>query len=39
MENKTVKIQFEHRSDLISDADLERGYRWVDEVLNGGSSS
>ncbi|GIP31822.1 sugar phosphate isomerase/epimerase [Paenibacillus sp. J2TS4] len=33
-ENKTVKIQFEHRSDLISDDDLERVYQWVDELIN-----
>ncbi|NDI35466.1 sugar phosphate isomerase/epimerase [Chengkuizengella sediminis] len=33
-ENKNVKILFEHRSDLISDEDLERCYLWVDDILN-----
>ncbi|MNM63180.1 hypothetical protein D3C81_745400 [compost metagenome] len=33
-ENRNVKVQFEHRSDLINDDDLERCYMWVDEVLN-----
>lgn len=34
-ENRKVKIQFEHRSDFISDEELERCYVWVDQVLNG----
>ncbi|MFS1512712.1 sugar phosphate isomerase/epimerase [Chengkuizengella sp. SCS-71B] len=33
-ENKNVKILFEHRSDLISEEDLERCYSWVDDILN-----
>ncbi|MCJ8013271.1 sugar phosphate isomerase/epimerase [Paenibacillus sp. KQZ6P-2] len=32
-ENPDVKIQFEHRSDLVSDEDLERCYRWVSDML------
>ena len=35
-ENKNVKILFEHRSDLVSDEDLERCYEWVYELWNGG---
>lgn len=34
-ENSRVKILFEHRSDLISEEDLQRCYSWVDEILNG----
>ncbi|UVI28022.1 sugar phosphate isomerase/epimerase [Paenibacillus spongiae] len=33
-ENNHVKIQFEHRSDLIRDDDLERCYAWVDQLLS-----
>ncbi|WP_328803910.1 sugar phosphate isomerase/epimerase [Paenibacillus glycinis] len=33
-ENAEAKIMFEHRSDWISDDELERCYRWVDECLN-----
>jgi len=33
-ENRNVKVQFEHRSDLISDEDLERCYKWVDKLIN-----
>lgn len=33
-ENKDVKIQFEHHSDLISNDDLERCYTWVNKILN-----
>lgn len=33
-ENRNVKILFEHRSDLISDVELERCYNWVDNILN-----
>lgn len=33
-ENRSVKVQFEHQSDLISDDDLERCYVWVDKMLN-----
>ncbi|MCE5170834.1 sugar phosphate isomerase/epimerase [Paenibacillus profundus] len=33
-ENRNVKILFEHRSDRISDEQLERCYAWVDELLN-----
>jgi hypothetical protein len=32
-ENRSVKIQFEHRSDLIRDEDLERCYAWVEQLL------
>ncbi|WP_433616938.1 hypothetical protein [Paenibacillus cellulositrophicus] len=32
-ENPQVKIQFEHRSDLVSHEDLQRCYEWVDECL------
>ncbi|MTI49243.1 sugar phosphate isomerase/epimerase family protein [Sporosalibacterium faouarense] len=32
--NKDIKILFEHRSDLISDDELEACYRWVDGVVN-----
>jgi sugar phosphate isomerase/epimerase len=31
--NKDVKILFEHRSDLISDEELEKCYRWVSEYF------
>ncbi|UQZ32295.1 hypothetical protein C2I18_01275 [Paenibacillus sp. PK3_47] len=34
-ENSSVKILFEHRSDLISEEDLQRCYSWVDGILNG----
>jgi sugar phosphate isomerase/epimerase len=33
-ENQDVKIMFEHRSDLISDEQLEACYQWVDKLLN-----
>lgn len=33
-ENSHVKIQFEHRSDFISDEELERCYSWVNQVWN-----
>ncbi|XEC96528.1 sugar phosphate isomerase/epimerase [Paenibacillus tarimensis] len=33
-QNRNVKIQFEHRSDYVSDEDLERCYKWVDRILN-----
>ncbi|MBY9079727.1 sugar phosphate isomerase/epimerase [Paenibacillus sp. CGMCC 1.18879] len=33
-ENRDVKIQFEHRSDFLTDDDLERCYMWVDEIIN-----
>lgn len=39
-ENKEVKIQFEHQSDLISSEDLERCYAWVESFFrreNGGA--
>ncbi|WP_306431039.1 sugar phosphate isomerase/epimerase [Paenibacillus sp. XY044] len=32
-ENPQVKIQFEHRSELVSREDLQRCYEWVDECL------
>jgi len=32
-ENKNVKILFEHRSDLISEEQLDRCYTWVDSLL------
>lgn len=34
-ENPTVKIVFEHRSEQISAEQLERCYRWVDQLLHG----
>jgi sugar phosphate isomerase/epimerase len=33
-ENTEIKIMFEHRSDWISDEQLEVCYRWVDQLLN-----
>ncbi|MGZ9584503.1 sugar phosphate isomerase/epimerase [Paenibacillus marinisediminis] len=33
-ENSHLRIHFEHRSDYISDEDLERCYEWVDNILN-----
>ncbi|MDP5274220.1 sugar phosphate isomerase/epimerase [Chengkuizengella axinellae] len=36
-ENKNIKILFEHRSELISDEDLERCYSWVDGIMHGKS--
>lgn len=30
---KDLKVQFEHRSDLISEADLDRCYSWVDSFF------
>ncbi|MGG0168923.1 sugar phosphate isomerase/epimerase [Paenibacillus dokdonensis] len=33
-ENPNVKIQFEHRSDLVSDDDLQRCYEWVSELIS-----
>lgn len=32
-ENKSVKIMFEHRSDLISDEELDSCYSWVNSIL------
>ncbi|MWV44257.1 sugar phosphate isomerase/epimerase [Paenibacillus sp. HJL G12] len=32
-ENPDVKIQFEHRSDLVSEVELERCYCWVSDLL------
>lgn len=32
--NPNVKIMFEHRSDLISDEELEGCYSWIDEVFS-----
>lgn len=32
-ENPNVNIMFEHRSDLISDAELEKCYLWVQMLL------
>ena len=34
-ENKTCKILFEHRSELITDEELEYCYNWVNSLLNG----
>jgi len=31
--NPNVKIQFEHRSELISDEQLEQCYAWIEELL------
>lgn len=33
-ENKSCKILFEHRSDLISDKELDLCYRWVNNILS-----
>lgn len=33
-ENKFCKILFEHRSDLISDEELESCYNWISNILN-----
>ena len=32
-DNKNVKIMFEHRSDLISDEELDNCYSWVSNIL------
>jgi len=32
-ENKACKILFEHRSDLISDKELDECYEWIDELV------
>jgi D-mannonate dehydratase len=32
-ENSNVKVMFEHRSDLISDEELERCYSWISKLL------
>lgn len=32
-ENPNAKIQFEHRSELVDDEELERCYHWVSELL------
>ena len=32
-ENKNVKIMFEHRSDLISDKELDDCYSWIHSIL------
>ncbi|MDP4088662.1 MAG: sugar phosphate isomerase/epimerase [Bacillota bacterium] len=32
-ENSSFKVLFEHRSDLISDEQLEDCYRWINEIL------
>ena len=34
-ENKDVKIMFEHRSDLITDEELEECYIWINELMEG----
>jgi sugar phosphate isomerase/epimerase len=36
--NPDVKIMFEHRSDLVSDEQLEACYSWTDAVMNGSLS-
>ncbi|HYE83074.1 MAG TPA: sugar phosphate isomerase/epimerase [Clostridia bacterium] len=36
-ENRNVKLLFEHRSDLITDDELEACYHWINELLNRGS--
>lgn len=33
--NQSVKIMFEHRSDLIGDDELQMCYEWVDQIYNG----
>jgi D-mannonate dehydratase len=32
-ENKNVKILFEHRSDLISDEELDSCYSWISDIF------
>lgn len=32
--NRDIKILFEHRSDLISDEELDICYNWIDEIVN-----
>lgn len=32
-ENKNIKIMFEHRSDLISDEELDSCYSWISSIL------
>jgi len=34
--NNSYKVLFEHKSNLISDEELEECYRWVKELVNGG---
>ena len=31
-ENANVKVMFEHRSDLISDEELEQCYSWISKL-------
>lgn len=33
-ENKHVKLLFEHRTDLISDEELDSCYTWIDNLMN-----
>ena len=33
-ENKNIKIMFEHRSDLISNEELDSCYSWISEIFN-----
>jgi hypothetical protein len=33
MQNKNIKIMFEHRSDLISDEELDECYSWIDGLI------
>jgi hypothetical protein len=33
--NPNIKVMFEHRSDLISDEELEICYSWVNKLLKG----
>lgn len=33
-ENDSFKVQFEHRSDLISDEELQRCYKWVSNMID-----
>ncbi len=34
VENKNIKLLFEHRSDLISKEELESCYRWINQLYN-----
>ncbi|QRG65359.1 sugar phosphate isomerase/epimerase [Brevibacillus choshinensis] len=34
-ENQEVTIMFEHRSDWITDEELETCYEWIDQIMNG----
>ena len=33
--NRKAKVLFEHRSDLVSDEELDECYRWIEQLLGG----